>query len=70
MKEQQRPVSSLLDQVQDLVEKGGDVLSRDEVQQLDKNGRELRQRSVMAHLRASRNGDSESSGSVFSLQLR
>ena len=46
LKDQQRPVSSVLDQVQDVTEKGGDVLSKDETKQLDKNGRELRQRSA------------------------
>ncbi|XP_043245138.1 dystonin-like isoform X38 [Amphibalanus amphitrite] len=44
LKDQQRPVSSVLDQVQDVTEKGGDVLSKDETKQLDKNARELRQR--------------------------
>ena len=46
LKDQQRPVSSVLDQVQDVTEKGGDVLSKDETKQLDKNARELRLRSV------------------------
>ena len=56
LKDQQRPVSSVLDQVQDVTEKGGDVLSKDETKQLDKNAKELRQR--WADWRASSRGAS------------
>ncbi|XP_037076956.1 microtubule-actin cross-linking factor 1, isoforms 1/2/3/5-like [Pollicipes pollicipes] len=42
--QQQRPVFAALDQVQDVAERAGDILSKDELKQLQHNGQELRQR--------------------------
>ncbi|XP_037076959.1 dystonin-like [Pollicipes pollicipes] len=44
LKQQQRPVFAALDQVQDVAERAGDILSKDELKQLQHNGQELRQR--------------------------
>ncbi|XP_043207067.1 microtubule-actin cross-linking factor 1-like isoform X6 [Amphibalanus amphitrite] len=44
LQQQQRPLFASLDQIQDVAERGGDILSKDELRQLKDNGQELKHR--------------------------